>query len=76
MIRISLKSAKLLGRDTQGVRLMRLEAKDEVASVSILEGEVEEQNLELKEETGEKAEIQANETKPEIEVNYYDKKNG
>lgn len=34
IIRIPLKSAKLLGRDTQGVRLMRLHSGDKVASVS------------------------------------------
>jgi len=37
VIRIPLKSAKLLGRDTKGVRLMRLRGKDKVASVSIIE---------------------------------------
>ena len=36
VIRIPLKSAKLLGRDTQGVRLMRLRKGDRVASVSVV----------------------------------------
>jgi len=36
VIRIPLKSAKLLGRDTQGVRLMRLKKGDRVASVSVI----------------------------------------
>lgn len=37
VIRIPLKSAKQLGRDTQGVRLMRLPKMDKVASVSVVE---------------------------------------
>ncbi len=36
MIRIPLKSVKRLGRDTQGVTLMRLNSKDRVASVSMI----------------------------------------
>jgi len=36
IIRIPIKSVKLLGRDTQGVRLMRLEKDDKVASVTII----------------------------------------
>jgi len=35
VIRIPAKSAKQLGRDTQGVRLMRLQSKDRVASVTV-----------------------------------------
>lgn len=34
VIRIPLKSAKVLGRDTQGVRLMKINSNDKVASVS------------------------------------------
>jgi len=40
-IRIPLKSAKLLGRDTQGVRLMRLGPSDKLASVSAIEEQAE-----------------------------------
>lgn len=36
VIRITLKSAKQLGRDTQGVRLMRLPKGDKVASASVV----------------------------------------
>jgi len=36
MIRIKLKSAKHLGRDTQGVTLMRLKSPDRVASVTLV----------------------------------------
>jgi DNA gyrase subunit A len=42
VIRIPMKSAKLLGRDTQGVRLMRLAPKDMVASVTITDEQKEE----------------------------------
>lgn len=42
IIRIPLKSAKLLGRDTQGVRLMKLQSSDMVASVSSASTEEEE----------------------------------
>ncbi|MDH4358628.1 MAG: DNA gyrase subunit A [Candidatus Berkelbacteria bacterium] len=40
-IRIPLKSAKLLGRDTQGVRLMKLGLSDKLASVSAVEEQAE-----------------------------------
>lgn len=63
VIRIPIKSAKLLGRDTQGVRLMKLEDGDEVASVSAVKQEKKEAEEEDKQAI-----------KPKIEINYYDKR--
>ncbi len=51
VIRLPLKSVKRIGRDTQGVTLMRLPASDRVASVSLVqkeEGESEESPTEAK----------------------------
>ncbi len=85
VIRIPLKSAKLLGRDTQGVRLMKLGANGAVASVSAIEEKSdEEQNLpENKQDTGELTqntsvkEVQGKVDIGKLDVNYYDKgKNG
>ncbi|OQA53291.1 MAG: DNA gyrase subunit A [candidate division WS2 bacterium ADurb.Bin280] len=50
IIRIPMKSAKQLGRDTQGVRLMRLAKNDKVASVSPAKKEQEETQPETVEE--------------------------
>jgi DNA gyrase subunit A len=75
VIRITLKSAKLLGRDTQGVRLMKLTRNDAVASVSAITKEAEEE-MELaalapkQEETTTKIKT---EPKDEVEINYYKK---
>lgn len=41
VIRIPLKSAKRLGRDTMGVRLMRLNGNDKVSSVGLIQNEQE-----------------------------------
>ena len=70
IIRIPLKSAKLLGRDTQGVRLMRLHAGDKVASVSAVEINLpdngqEKTEVPTKKETG-RIDLKS------IEVHYYD----
>ncbi len=40
MLRIPLKSIKRLGRDTQGVTIMRLKSGDKVASVALIEEEI------------------------------------
>ncbi len=73
VIRIPMKAAKLLGRDTQGVRLMRLSQSDMVASVSIVSEAAEE----VEESTGDNN--QNNQAAPTetvkgegLEVNYYD----
>ncbi len=59
IIRIPMRSAKSLGRDTQGVRLMKLDKTDTVASVSAVASKAEEN--------------QPNSIpKPNIEVHYYD----
>jgi DNA gyrase subunit A len=42
VIRIPLRSAKVLGRDTQGVRLMKINSNDKVASVSNVTTKIEE----------------------------------
>lgn len=77
VIRIPAKSAKLLGRDTQGVRLMRLNGKDRVASVTVSAPEEKPESsdqpiagIDTQQKT---ADI---ETKPEpnIEVSRYDDK--
>jgi len=41
IIRIPVNSAKQLGRDTQGVRLMRLSGNDHVASATVIQKEIE-----------------------------------
>jgi DNA gyrase subunit A len=75
MIRIPMKSAKLLGRDTQGVRLMRLASADKVASVSVA-GEEENDEIAPETPTNAKGNEAKTETKKEstdnLEVNYYD----
>jgi DNA gyrase subunit A len=67
VIRIPVKSAKLLGRDTQGVRLMRLSTGDKVASVSVVKTDEEEPMIVVATES-------TKENKPEesLEINYYD----
>jgi len=70
IIRIPMKSAKLLGRDTQGVRLMRLGDSDKVASVSEVTLRGNGENLEKKTSAHNKR----SDKKPEIEINYYDKR--
>lgn len=60
VIRIPMKSVKLLGRDTQGVRLIRLNVKDKAASVIKVEKEEE-----LIADSGGKPE----EEKPELDLN-------
>ena len=47
VIRIPLKSAKVLGRDTQGVRLMKIASSDKIASVSPVATKVEEEIAEI-----------------------------
>jgi len=64
VIRIPMKAAKGLGRDTQGVRLMRLASTDKVASVSAVKDE------EIIEEKPQAAAEESN--KPKLEVNFYD----
>jgi len=73
MIRIPMKSAKLLGRDTQGVRLMRLGSKDKIASVSVAgEEEIEEENSsDLPPANPKPAKVETEKT-DNLEVNYYD----
>jgi DNA gyrase subunit A len=67
VIRIPSKAAKLLGRDTQGVRLMRLSSGDKVASVSAVkptdEDVIVNANIELPKEINEKE---------KLDVSYYD----
>lgn len=60
VIRISLSAAKELGRDTQGVRLMKMRGKDKVASVSTVAKD---------EELVEAA--PANEPDEKLEIKYY-----
>ncbi len=48
LIRLPVKSISILGRDTQGVRLMKLEKGDKVASVSVLRKEEIEEEKEKK----------------------------
>lgn len=69
IIRIPLKSAKLLGRDTQGVRLMKLGKADKVASVSAIEEKIE---VEVVPQISEPKD--PGEPKEELEINYFDKK--
>ncbi len=77
VIRIPAKSAKLLGRDTQGVRLMRLSGRDRVASVTVsapeekaeLSVEPVEENMTKQKETNENQKIE-----PDIQVSRYDDK--
>jgi len=71
VIRIPLKSAKLLGRDTQGVRLMKLSAKDAVASVSAATIEKEEAAL-LEANSQAEPEKQAK-AEEKLDVHFYDK---
>ncbi len=51
MIRISVEDLPILGRNTQGVRVMRLDEEDEVVSIALIDPEDEEelQNLSKKE---------------------------
>jgi DNA gyrase subunit A len=80
MIRIPMKSAKLLGRDTQGVRLMRLSNSDKVASASVAgEEEIEETAIAETPASDKETEVKIEtkiETKKEstdkLDVNYYD----
>ena len=43
VIRLKLKAIPVIGRSTQGVRIMRMAADDQVASIAILPKEVEEE---------------------------------
>jgi len=67
VIRIPMKAAKQLGRDTKGVRLMRLSGKDKVASVSAIATDA----VEI--DQPESKDIETSE-KPKLEINYYDKR--
>lgn len=68
IIRIPMKSAKSLGRDTQGVRLMKLAKNDKVASVGEASSKAEEPKTNKQETPS------LNNKKIKIEVNYYDKR--
>lgn len=70
VIRIPIKSAKQLGRDTQGVRLMRLPKGDKVASVSCVKIENEVENAAASKTDGNSTEKKTA-PKPKFEVNYY-----
>jgi len=73
VIRIPMKAAKQLGRDTQGVRLMRLTQKDKIASVSAVKTEEEVLISEMPsnpENPDDKKTEQKSEKK--LEINYYD----
>lgn len=69
IIRIPMKSAKSLGRDTQGVRLMKLAKNDKVASVGEAPSKAEEEPKINNQEIS-----SLNDKKVKIEVNYYDKR--
>jgi len=72
VIRIPLKSAKQLGRDTQGVRLMRLQKNDKIASVSVVK--IEENLVEAQTPASPtKPGAEAKDPKPEVkfEINHY-----
>ena len=72
IIRIPIKSAKSLGRDTQGVRLMKLGENDKVASVGEVFSKTEDDTQSLQKNiSGKNNDIKKIE-KPEIEINYYD----
>ena len=73
VIRIPMKAAKQLGRDTQGVRLMRLSNSDKVASVSAV-SEAEEEIEAGKEPSPENENADESKPKQELEVNYYDER--
>lgn len=70
VIRIPLKSAKQLGRDTQGVRLMRLPKGDKVASVSVvkIEDNQSEINQQMQNNPQQDKKIGAN---IDIKINHY-----
>lgn len=74
MIRIPMKSAKLLGRDTQGVRLMKLGKNDKVASVGEVFTKAEETTKEQVESNADATQKAVKQSKAEIEINYYDKR--
>jgi DNA gyrase subunit A len=76
VIRIPAKSAKLLGRDTQGVRLMRLSGKDRVASVTVSAPEEKLDQPDAKITDNPTKQQTAGKEKPEleIEVSRYDDK--
>lgn len=72
VIRIPLKSAKQLGRDTQGVRLMRLQKNDKVASVSVVKiednaAEAQPAVPSIKSE----AAVKSSKTEVKFEINHY-----
>lgn len=72
IIRIPMKSAKLLGRDTQGVRLMKMSEHDKVASVGEVFSKVEDDTVNPQNNiSGNDVSIKKFK-KPEIEINYYD----
>jgi DNA gyrase/topoisomerase IV subunit A len=70
VIRIPAKSAKLLGRDTQGVRLMRLDSKDHVASVTV--GKDEEKVNEANQTEASQSQTATTSNGPKLEVKRYD----
>ena len=73
VIRINTKSAKHLGRDTQGVRLMRLGAKDRVASVTVSEiEETDDESAQAKSTVDDSEQVK--EPEGNLEVNRYDDK--
>lgn len=79
VIRIPMKAAKGLGRDTQGVRLMRLSGKDMVASVSAVSTNDDEVVADLAnaginstDQAQSKEQITTSNEKEKLEVNYYD----
>jgi len=76
IIRIPMKSAKSLGRDTQGVRLMKLGKNDKVASVGEVASKKEEGEGESESKDEKNKDKKAQNTKPKakIEINYYDKR--
>jgi len=46
-IRLSLKDIRIMGRNTQGVKLINLDDKDEIAAITIVEHEEDDNNLEI-----------------------------
>jgi DNA gyrase subunit A len=74
MIRIPMKSAKSLGRDTQGVRLMKLGKNDKIASVGEVASKKEKEEEKGQDTKDKDDKIKGNKPKMEIEINYYDKR--
>lgn len=72
VIRIPLKSAKLLGRDTQGVRLMKLTSGDALASVSAASYEKDDLSG-IPVPTDSKQNIKHNDQEEKIDIHFYNK---